>query len=294
MLVAGQLIVQLTTAAPAAAAAPVRDLLRESAVSASNTFTTKTVTVYCKEGWVVLGGGGQAVESGVPSSHRLTLTRLEPSDSLPFPGGGTRSGYRVSAAATIPGPSGNWWVEGFAQCALPISGRHIVTEATTGGLSPAAWEKEAACPDGERALGSGARINDNSGRQVGLQVARPSGTGHITRARAHEDADGFAGNWNLVVFAVCAPPPTGYEVVLDRSPEEGSQQAKLAYADCPDGTRVIGAGGAITDVAPGNVSLEEVIPFSVRVRVGAAENVPTSQNWDFIAAAAICAITSTT
>jgi len=120
-------------------------------------------------------------------------------------------------------------------------------------------------------------------------VARASGTGDIARAQAHEDADGFTGNWSVVSYAVCVQPPAGYEVVYASSDERLSETNKVATALCPGTKRVHGAGGAITKVAPGNVSLQAVVPIGERVQAIAVENTPTDESWDFIVAQAICA-----
>jgi hypothetical protein len=285
-------------AAAAVAAGPARQaasgpalwlqgLEKVVAVTAFSTESPKALTAYCPPGKVIVGGGGWARESG-SQTHRLTLTRLEPSSRIPTPTG-VREGYRVTAATTDPAPNGNWLVEAYALCTLPIAGRHIVVASTTGGPHPV-QTTAAACPAGERVLGSGARINNPHGHQVGLQVTRASSPGDINRAQAQEDANGFPGPWNLLSFAVCAPEPSGYEVRTFISQERLSEHVKTATAECSGNRYLIGMGGAITNVAPGNVSLERIDPVgSNAVRVSAAENVPTNQDWDFIVATAICA-----
>lgn len=67
----------------------------------------------------------------------------------------------------------------------------------------------------------------------------------------------------------------------------------MAFATCPGTKQLLGAGGAVSNVAPANVSLQVVYPFS-NLRPGmvegaAVENTPTSVNWDFIVATAISA-----
>jgi hypothetical protein len=278
MLVTGH----LAGATPAAAAAPIIGLQRVRAVTDFNLASPKTVTAVCPPGKVVIGGGGRAEEQGVPA-HKLTLTQLEPYlDSV-------RYGYRASATNTAPNVISPWRMEAYALCAEPPSGYHIVSAQATAPSQPV-QATAAVCPPGERVLGSGAKIL-NHGSRVALQVARSSGPGDIARAQAREIRP--VGSWNLFAFAVCAPPPSGYEVKFEPSPQEASEQVKTAVAECGVGRSVIGAGGAITNVAPGNVALEEAYPdigtIFQDVRAEAVEVVPTSQNWDFIVAAAICA-----
>jgi hypothetical protein len=170
-----------------------------------------------------------------------------------------------------------------------VTGRHIVPRTISDGFSPPMLATAAVCPPAERVLGSGALISDGA-REVGLQVARPSGPGDIARAQAHEESNGYANDWSLTAYAVCAPPPSGYEVIFGPSDEELSEPVKTAFAGCTGTRRVIGAGAAITNVAPGNVSLEEVNPYLANwVRATAVENVPLATNWDFIVATAVCA-----
>ena len=95
---------------------------------------------------------------------------------------------------------------------------------------------------------------------------------------------------SLVAFAVCAPAPAGYEVAFAPSPEKLSETVKTARATCSGTRRLIGAGGAITNVAPGTVSFERVYPVTTnQVEARAVENTPTTPNWNFIVAAKICA-----
>jgi hypothetical protein len=285
MLVAGQ----IATAAPAAAAVPVSGLETVRAVTDFNFASTQATVALCPPGKVVIGGGGRAEEAGVPA-HKLALTQLEPSATIPVPGG-TRHGYRVSAAKTDPTFFFGWRVEAYALCAFPVSGLHIETEATTD-ASQTVQATLARCPSGQRVLGTGARINNHNAR-VGLQVARPSGPGDIARAQAREIRSGQ--NWNLVAFAVCAPPPSGYQVKFAESPERESEQVKTAVAVCDGSRRTLSAGAAVTNVAPGNIALEEAVPpwAGHPTTAQAVEVIPTSQNWDFMVATAICANATT-
>jgi hypothetical protein len=278
---------QVATAAPAIAAEPIRGLVRVSASSTlSPSSAPQTATALCPTGKVIVGGGGRAVETGTPT-HTVRLTQLEPSDSIPTPAG-TRQGYRVTAVRTNTSIFANWRVEAYAMCAFPISGRHIVVASTSTVTDPI-QEREVRCPAGERVLGTGARINSPSTRSVALQVARSTPSGDLLRIRARESADV---NWNLVGFAVCAPPPAGYQVKFGESPQRLSEQTKTAFAICDSGRRLIGSGGAIaaTPTTPGTIGFEDLSPINdITMRAVAAEQSPTSQNWDFIVATGICA-----
>jgi hypothetical protein len=150
----------------------------------------------------------------------------------------------------------------------------------------------APCPSGMRALGAGARINNPGDHEVGLQVARASGTGDIVRAQAHEDANGYDRSWSLTAFAVCATTPRGYEVRYGESDEIASEPTKPAEVSCSNGRRLIAAGAAITNTAPGHVSLQRSVPYSSpsynSVSAMAVENTPFGDGWESIVAQAIC------
>jgi hypothetical protein len=290
MLVAAQ----VATQAPAAAASPLSELRRYSVSSLLNSEPTRNVTALCPAGKVIVGGGGRVVELGFPSpqpSHQLTLTQLEPSRSI-LTQSGNRHGYIVSAAETIPGTDNLWYIDAWALCAKPVAGLAIY-EQQSGSSSDSVQATAVGCPTGQVVLGSGARITypvSPGGRGVALQVVRPSGTGDIARAQAHENPNGYSGSWMVTASAICAPKPSGYQVVFGASLDPSTSAVKTATSTCPGSLRMISAGAATSTIAPGNVSLTEVNPQTDRtVQSKATENFPTSQDWDFVVASAVCA-----
>ncbi len=281
VLVAGALgAVQVTTATSASAVTGLEKV--HSPTSATDSQASKTVTARCPSGKQVVGGGGWVHAVDRIAEDNLALTQLRPFDSY-------RDGYTVTAEEIIY-TSGNWWVQAYAICADPMSGHQIVT-GTTSYSSQEKQHAKAVCPSGKRAIGSGARINYASTGEVALQIARASGPGDITRAQAREEANGYSGNWNITAYAVCVYPPYGYEVVYGESPERDSESTKTATAKCPDGKRVHGAGAATAGNAPAGVGLQVIYPYNDlrRVMAHAVETSPTSADWDFIVAQAICA-----
>jgi hypothetical protein len=224
-------------------------------------------------------------ELGTPT-RRVTLTQLQPVRLLD----GVRDGYVATGAETFPGVTGDWYVVAYALCANKnaLSQWDIVPAQTFFSSQPV-QTVAATCPAGTRVIGTGGKIVSPAGR-VALQVARASAPGDIARVQAHA-AGGYTGEWSVIAYAVCMIPPSGYQVVYGQSPQNASEPEKTASAVCPGSTVVHGAGGAITNVAPGNVSLRVVYPSydPKRVDVVAVENTPTNENWDFIVAQAICA-----
>jgi len=90
--------------------------------------------------------------------------------------------------------------------------------------------------------------------------------------------------------------PAGYTVVFGESPERLSESPKQAGVSCPLFTRLLSSGAALTNIAPGHASLQGIIPLKNNVSpykwgtwARTVENTPTSLNWDFIVATAICA-----
>jgi hypothetical protein len=272
--------------APASAAAPiVSGIVRvEAGTFGSN--SPQTATAECPAGKQILGGGG--VVYGHPNDTlKLTLTQLEPVDSV---NGTDLHGFVVTGAETdrVDTP---WTVSAYAICADPVDGHHIEDEST--GMSTSAMQRIAAvCPSGMRVLGSGATINNPSGHEVGLQVARASGTGDIVRAQAHADASGYDRAWSVTAFAVCAIKPAGYEVRYGESGRSASESTKPAEVSCSTGRRLIAAGAAVTNTAPGHVTLQRSIPYSSpsynSVSAMAVENTPLGSPWAVIVAQAIC------
>ena len=275
-------------AAPASAV-PGLEMVRSPA-SATNSLPSKTVVAYCPPGKRVIGGGGWVQEIG-PITRKPALTQLRPLEQY----NGPRDAYMVTAAETTPGTTGDWWVQAYAMCANPLPGLHIV-QATTSQSSQPMQATAAVCPSGERVIGTGARVSTSTGDsayvgEVVLQVARPSGPGDIARAQAHEDANDFPLPWSVTAYAICVAPPPGYQIVFAESPARDSESTKLAFAPCPGGKRLHSSGAAITNVAPGNVSLQRIFPDldGGETQALAVENTPTSVDWDFIVATAICA-----
>jgi hypothetical protein len=210
--------------------------------------------------------------------------RLEVIQNMPF--GGTSPqinahGFVLTAAETAGGTTGNWYVSVRAICAAnPVAGHQIVT-SSTGFSSASSQAAQADCPGGKSAIGTGAAINFAPGQAaigVGFQVKRTRGSGGSTLAQAHEQASGYAFNWQLVDYAICATTPLGYEIRANDTTGVGS------VASCT-GTKQILDAGAVSDA-----TYSVAIPFDTTddASVLAGRNPTTG----FISAYAICATTT--
>jgi hypothetical protein len=268
----------------ASASANVSGWQKVKAVSAIDSSSSKTAQAFCPEGKRVVGGGGGLVWDLQHHTRDVVLTGTYPVRTL-----SGRDSWVVSAHEDQGGTADTWWVDAYAICVDPIAGMH--TKITGGTYGSASWQRpEAHCDPGERVLGSGGYVQDTGG-QVGIQVARASTLATFSYFMAHEDADGYAGNWGLLAYAVCAPAPAGYEIVQTASPESLSEAEKSAEATCSAGKEPLGGGGALGFSAPGNAMLTRTIlpDYDDTVLAVADENVSTAANWDFIVAQAICA-----
>ena len=268
------------------ASAAVPGLQKVTALSVIDSSSSKTAIAYCPPGKRVIGGGGGLIWDLQHHTHDVVLTGLLPVHPLSGP-----DSYQVSAREDQGGTNDTWWVDAFAICADPIAGMHTVVAGGTYGSAPS-QTPQAHCNPGERVLGTGGWIQDTGG-QVGIQVSRASAAGTFSYFQGHEDADGYAGNWGLLAYAVCGPAPAGYEIAQTGSPTALSEADKVAETTCAAGKKTLGGGGAIAFNAPGNVFLTRINmmgpALSNEVHAVAAENVSTAANWDFIVAQAICA-----
>ena len=77
----------------------------------------------------------------------------------------------------------------------------------------------AACPAGKRVIGAGGSIGttDFAVQRI-LTGVTPNSTLTTVTATAHEDEAGYAQNWTVVAYAVCAAAPAGLQRVTRHEP----------------------------------------------------------------------------
>jgi hypothetical protein len=272
---------------PATPAHAVPGIVDETDDTASFDFgpaTSKTETATCPEGTRVIGGGGGLL--GTQINEGLVITQMQPVRP-PF---GGEDFYSV----TVNDPTGavdDWGVRATAICAPALANMTIAFGNSVASSSPVQLAT-ATCTGGRKVVGSGGTVYNADG-QAGLQVMRASTDGLRVYAQAHEDPDGFAGDWFVFAWAVCATAPAGYEIVMAESPQSDSQSTKNAWVECPGDKTLLGAGAAASFAAPAQVALQFAHayggPTSGTVDVLVAENQPTVADWDFIVGQAICA-----
>ncbi len=123
----------------------------------------------------------------------------------------------------------------------PVVGLIRVTQAAPESSS-ASKSASAPCPQDRRVISGGARITGGNG-EVRLTSLLPVEGENSFRARADQDADGYAGDWGLQVYALCAEPLIGLDYV--RGGVAGSvdyRGVKTAFAQCDPGQDLIGGG----------------------------------------------------
>ncbi len=121
----------------------------------------------------------------------------------------------------------------------PVVGLVRVTKAVPESSS-ASKSASALCPKDREVISGGARIIGGGG-EVRLTGLVPMATENGFRARADQDADGYKGVWGLQVYALCAEPVIGLAYL--RSYSSGDyRQIKTAYAQCGEGSDLVGGG----------------------------------------------------
>jgi hypothetical protein len=224
---------QVVTAAPAGAATGLQKV--SSAFVGPDSRDVKTAKAVCPAGKRVVSGGGLAQASAVDQT-KVQLTELLPVHPASGP-----DFFEVTANEVSPGITSNWTLLGFAMCADPISGLHIVSFSSFN----RAQSVQVFCPQGEVVLGAGGRIDTPLGH-VAMSGVYPyeQQFGPRVQVDVSTDTFGYTGDWIPTVYAVCAPAPAGYQIVFTNSTQPPSAPVKTAFVDCPSGKRSYGLGGA--------------------------------------------------
>jgi hypothetical protein len=152
---------------------------------------TKSLSVPCPRGLVVVGGGAKVTGPGQSYVHLGTLQPQEATHS-----------FGVVAWEVEPGTNLGWQINAFAVCVQPLPGLvYRYDDTALDQSSEAGQTLDVWCPTGTTVIGLGAYVN--GGGQVLLQGLYPVASNGV-RAWAHEDWSGYAYNWTLGVWAVCA------------------------------------------------------------------------------------------
>jgi hypothetical protein len=217
----------------------------ESAPSALDSASHKTVVVKCPANTVVVGTG----VSTVSGDREVYIEQIVP----------TETSVSVSASEDETGHAGDWSITARAVCAAEPDGYEIVQSAGRAS-SMGVRSQPAYCPHGAVPLGLGWRLDygtaSRGGRgQLTVTEARPLPGASVTIS-ASEDDTGLASTWTLEAIAICGDVD-GFEVVSEVYPSPGDYQGGWAY--CPAGKLPIGGGFTVN--LERNVLIDHVYGF---------------------------------
>jgi hypothetical protein len=278
-------VVGLALAATAVAAPPAHALggiQLIAATSATDSTAAKSATATCPAGTVVYGGGGHLFN--VPDGDQVRLSGLRPLVTLLG-----MTGFRASATEDDSGYNKAWSVTAYAICGPALAGWQVVW-ATSASASNQWGSATAHCPAGKKALSAGAEVS-NGGRDVVLQLIVPDVSLGWVVGAAYEDETGYAGNWQVTAYAVCANPPFGLQRVQGTPISQG---VPVAAASCPAGFELTGLGGYAAGGAPsfGQVYLSSLYPVDAApwqaVGIGVDDETGFGDDWNVVSFA-ICA-----
>jgi hypothetical protein len=141
------------------------------------------------------------------------------------------------------------------------------------------------CPAGKQLLGGGAEISGAG--QLVIEALRPDAGLTTFDVQGAEDEVGFAGDWPVVAYAICANPVSGLE---RRSSTSGATSSnKPQTVTCPAGKQVVGAGAEIGG-GGGQVVIGSIRPDAALTNVtanGVEDENGFASNWT-VTAYAVC------
>jgi hypothetical protein len=235
----GLAVAQAVLASPADA---FPGLQRTTKTTLSDSSTSKKVAARCPAGQNVIGGGGTVVGG----RGQVVLERLEPVQDA----AGAR--FVVAASEDETGYPMNWRLRAYALCTDPLPAFGILP-STSGLASSNTPQNTISFCVGQTQVGFGGRVNNGFGQVHLTNLTRGSnGQVDFTSIAAMEDANGFAGAWNVTGYAVCATTPPNLTIVSAASP--ASSTGKSATVSCPTGTRVHSGGAQLTPAGGGPLS----------------------------------------
>jgi hypothetical protein len=267
----------LVTAAPAEAAVLPAGVTTQSALTAFDSNSPKTIEAKCPAGQRVLGGGVR-----VNAGTHVLVTREEPISAA------SGDSYLVSAEEDAIGTTTTWALQAYAICSNPIPGLRLVA-AVSPTRSDNFASVTAECPAGTNLLGAGGRILDGQGR-IGLDTDVLGGAfnPHGATASGSEGLTNFPGNWSVIAFGVCATVSTFGDVQLVKNQTVSDPSTpKQVVATCPAGMTVTGGAGLAN--IPGAIASVNVDALRTRIQaIGTVNDTGAVGAWNLIAEA-VCA-----
>jgi hypothetical protein len=196
-------------------------------------------TASCPSGMQVTGAGHEMTGStGEVAIHELT-----PDPSPP-------TNVTATAYQDDNGFDGASTMTAYAICATPLPGLTLVPASTISDSNDKSVV--AVCPSGKSVVGVGGRVTGGfrlesdpfaAYGEVLMDGLVPNPALTFVTVRASEDENGFAQDWSLTAYAICANPPPGLQLVSATSPADPDFAS--VTATCPAGKNLLGTGGEI-------------------------------------------------
>jgi hypothetical protein len=272
LLAAGSLTAGLAQPAEASAVRqPLTGLEQVSYTTASNSDPwVKLASVTCPNNKTAVGAGW----STNPSTAQLRLQSLVPSEHSVL----------AQVYEDYSGYSSSWSLTVYAMCADRPSGWSLSSyKAST--HSDDYHTARANCPTGDVPLGVGVEHMVPHGQAVVTDI-NPDLTGVHVAAYEHED--GYDDDWWIRAYAICADPPTGWELIS--SSNQTSYPSTSEYSPCSADKTAISAGADLNG-AYGEVVLKSLRTVVYQGQYGAAmaseDETGAPDTWEFTADA-IC------
>lgn len=268
------LLVSLASVQPASAAVP--GLQRITAVSDSNSLTTKSATANCPAGKQVIGTGAR-ISGG---QGQVVIDDITPDATL--------SSVFVTGNEDADGFAGNWTVSAIAICANPLPGQHRVS-LTNGPDSVDPKTAHPECPGSQQVIGQGADITGGAGRVTLEVMPGPFAGSNNSFATAVETFNGTSVSWSITSHLICVN--SGLPGLIGNSDvTEFTSQAKTVSTSCGTSRRVVGTGFSIVQ-GSGQALLSEIVPSAdlTSVQVSAVEDQDGHPGVWSLRAFALCA-----
>ncbi len=255
-----------SAAAPASAAIPSAVIAVGD--SAFNSIAEKTATAVCPAGTHVISGGFSL------NSDHVFIIRTEPISDA----NGDR--IAVTAIEDETGTPNNWSVRAEATCTASqnVADFHINSQTSAPASTQFIGINSGCNSSATTALGTGMKTL-GAGNQAHFTTQMPAVPSIGSFDGAFEDPNGFAGNWQVVSYTICAAQPFDDVRVVEVFPEPNSESPKKLEAVCPEGFRAIGGSGFANQFA--SIKTLQVTPGRLGVVLTGAEIVPTEAGWNF-------------
>ena len=147
----------------------------------------------------------------------------------------------------------SWSLTVYAMCAEEPPGWSLLSR--TGPLNSDPYHSEPVdCPAGTKPLAAGVEQSTGQGQIVVTDIDLNL-TG--VKSSAYEYEDDTSANWRITTYAICADPPTGWE--LQSSDNQTSYPTTNEFAVCPAGKTALSAGVDLNG-AHGEVGLTSLRP----------------------------------